>query len=100
MIIYATTGKKLLEIETLRGADLQGADLRGAVGNSKEIQTVQTKLWPIVLTNHFMQIGCEQHSYSDWFGFSDERIHEMSSKALAWWKVWKPIIMQIIKESF
>jgi hypothetical protein len=31
----------------------------------------------------------------EWIEFSDEEISKMDSKALAWWKIWKPILLSI-----
>ena len=44
-----------------------------------------------------MCIGCEQHRIKDWFSFGDDRISQMDSNALEWWKKWKPILKSIIE---
>ena len=86
----------------LTGADLRNADLRRAVlwnamGNGTHIRTIQTDLWAVVYTSEVIQIGCEQHSIADWWGFDDERVDAMDRSALEWWQRWKPILKQIIE---
>ena len=46
-----------------------------------------------------LYIGCKSHSIEDWKNFTDEQISKMDSGALDWWKVWKPILMNIIEVS-
>ena len=89
---------------TLKGANLSGANLKGAnmwdtVGNSREIKTVQTDLWAVTYTVDGMQIGCQRHAIKDWWDFDDATISAMDSRALGWWRRWKPILQQIIVTS-
>ena len=83
----------------LSGADLSGANLWSTVGNQREIVTIQTNLWQIVYTQGVMQIGCQRHSITDWFGFSDEKISSMDDEALEFWKKWKPILNLIMERN-
>ncbi|AZD93059.1 pentapeptide repeat-containing protein [Pseudomonas chlororaphis] len=94
----------------LRGANLGDADLRGAylgevrnlngaTGNRREIKAIQCDLWPVTYTAERMQIGCQFHALAEWWAFTDEEIADMDSQALAWWKVWKPLLQQIIETS-
>lgn len=47
---------------------------------------------------HTMQVGCERHSFDEWWGFSDRQIIEMDGRsALEWWRKWKPILQEITK---
>jgi uncharacterized protein YjbI with pentapeptide repeats len=85
-----------------RGADLSCADLRGAdltfcVGNGKEIQTIQTNKWPIIISESYMAIGCEQHPIRSWLSYSEKKISKMDPDALEFWKQWKPAIIEILK---
>ncbi len=88
-----------LQYAFLHGVDLRGTDLQDAIGNGREVKTVQTNLWIVTYTADIMQIGCEQHAIEDWWGFDDATISDMNSKALEWWKAWKPILQQIIATS-
>jgi hypothetical protein len=103
----------------LRGADLRGADLRGAdlrnadlyganlrdvrlwlaVGNMKEIKSLQLDTYAITYTADRLQIGCQNFAISEWWEFDDEAINAMDGRALDWWRVWKPILKQIIEAS-
>jgi uncharacterized protein YjbI with pentapeptide repeats len=94
----------------LRGADLTGADLTGAYlrgvrsfngasGNGQEVKAVQCGTWPVTYTVDQMQIGCQLHPLSQWWVFTDAEISSMDSKALDLWRVWKPILKQIIEAS-
>ena len=86
-----------LGFASLRDADLRDAKLHHVIGNRKEIKTIQTDPWPIVLTKDVMAIGYEQHSIEEWRGFDDDRIASMDDDALEWSRTWRPVIEQIIK---
>ncbi|MCB2251815.1 hypothetical protein KTQ74_07915, partial [Pseudomonas chlororaphis] len=87
------------------GANLRDANLGelssiwGASGNCKEIKAIQCDIWPVTYTAERMQIGCQFHALAEWWAFADDEIEGMDSRALAWWKVWKPILKQIIETS-
>ena len=106
-LTWANLGRAILEGANLDGATMVGANLGGAnlngasllwvIGNGKEIKTIQTDKWPIVLTKDTMAIGCEQHSIEEWMSFDDAQINEMDASALEWSRTWRPVIEQIIK---
>jgi hypothetical protein len=83
----------------LRGADLRGADLRNCIGNMKQIKSLQCDTWLISYTSTHLNIGCQTHTIEDWFDFSNDEISSMDNEALVWWKVWKPILKNIIDVS-
>ena len=89
----------------LGGAYLRGANLgdvksfNGASGNCAEVKAVQCGIWSVTYTHDVMQIGCQLHTLAEWWAFSDDEIGRMDSQALAWWKVWKPILKQIVEVS-
>ena len=90
-----------LSSTNLRGADLSSANLHGAnirwvTGNNKEILTIQTGQWPVIICNDQLTIGCQQHSINDWLSFDDKKIAAMDPRASDFWKTWKPILKQII----
>ena len=91
----------------LRGADLHGANLYGANlydadGEKIIIEKVPiqilTDTYDIIIFDAHMQIGCEFHLLSDWWGFSNKRISEMDgTKARRFWELWKAPLKEICK---
>jgi hypothetical protein len=92
-----------LSYANLSGADLYRANLYGAdlrcMGNMDNIKTIQADIWQVGYTHDTLQIGPHRHLIAEWQAFSDEEIGRMDSRALAWWKIWKPILMNIIEVS-
>ena len=84
----------------LSSANLNDANLRGAVGNMREVKSLQISTWSVTYTKDRMQIGCQNHALATWWDFSDGEISTMDSRALAWWTTWKPVLQQIIAASF
>lgn len=84
----------------LHDVDLRGANLQNTIGNGRQIKTIQTNRWTIVMTKKVMAIGCEQHTYKKWMKFTDEQISEMDDEALEFWKNWKNIIKKMHKLGF
>jgi hypothetical protein len=84
-----------LRYADLSYADLSSANLRYAVGNSKQIKTLQTETYVVTYTNTVMAIGCKQCSIKEWKNFKDREIEKMDSKALEFWKKWNPILKKI-----
>ncbi|MCY1277857.1 Pentapeptide repeats (8 copies) [compost metagenome] len=94
----------------LSGANLSDAYLGGAYlseltslwsasGNRAEIKAIQADTWDVAYTATHLQIGCQLHLIGEWWAFSDEEIARMDSRALDWWRIWKPILQQIIETS-
>ena len=50
----------------------------------------------VTYTATHMAIGCQQHEIAEWWAFDDAAISRMDERALRWWRVWKPILQQII----
>lgn len=97
---YAHLRGTILSYADLRGTDLTGvSSFWGAVGNCSQIKSLQVDTWPVVYTATHMQIGCRLHTLEEWWKFSDEEIRQMDDKALAWWRIWKPILRMIIETS-
>ena len=80
----------------LTRADLTRADLWGAIGNGREICSIQAPKYPVTFTAQIMQIGCQRWTLAEWESFDDSRIAAMDSGALDWWHVWKPIIFAMV----
>jgi len=83
----------------LSGANLRGANLRGAVGNNRELKTIQAGPWVANYTDTVMSIGCQQHEIKRWWEFTHEEIDAMASDAVEWWAIWKPLLEKITKVS-
>ena len=90
-----------------RGADLTGADLTNArlfntIGDGKVIKTLNLPKYTVNIVKSLgvIQIGCEQHTAEEWFGFSDYEIEDMDDDydygALEWWHKHR----QTIKEEY
>ena len=81
----------------LRGADLSSADLRGAIGNNKEMKTLQLGTYIVTIYKEIIQIGCQNHSISEWENFDDNYIKRMDVNALEWWRENKDIVLTLAK---
>ena len=107
---YADLTGSNLSDTNLRGVNLSCADLTGAnlcnskliganllyaVGNGREVMSSYIHPWRVVHTKDIVAIGCEQHSKSEWLGFTDDQISEMDPHALKWWKEWKPKLIEV-----
>jgi hypothetical protein len=83
----------------LRGANLCGANLCGAdLYGAKLTKTplfILNLTWDVTITTTFLRIGCQVHLISDWKNFDDEKITEMSSLALKFWKKHKTAIIAL-----
>ena len=101
--------KKWLNLEdggiraNLRGADLRyadfsGANLENAIGNNKEMKSLQLgKYNTTILVGIKIQIGCQNHTIPEWENFTDVEISKMDDGALEWWKEWKEVILKVAK---
>ena len=50
----------------------------------------------ITITPKHIKIGCQYHSKTAWFNFTENEIRKMDGKkAVMWWKTWKPILKSI-----
>ena len=85
----------------LDGANLRGANLRGAK-ISEDIAiyltpiSISTPVYPIMIFDSHMRIGCKFYSLSEWFAFDDHAIIEMDGKrALEFWRKWKAPLQAI-----
>ena len=104
-LVRASLYRASLDGASLDGASLDGANLdgvrsyNGCSGNMSEVKSIQFDYWPVTYTHEVMQIGCQLHKIEEWWGFSDEEIGHMDSRAQSWWAIWKPILKIIIEAS-
>jgi hypothetical protein len=73
-------------------ADLSCADLSCAIGNAREIISMQSVRYKITYTAQVIQIGCKKYSHEEWWAFSDDEISAMDNGALEWWATHKPLL--------
>ncbi len=52
-------------------------------------------LWPVVISDAHIQIGCEAHKTDDWRRFKDSRINLMDVLAPEFWNQWKAAILEM-----
>ena len=58
--------------------------------------TPNTGSYNITITPNHIKIGCQYHSKTAWFNFTDNEIMKMDGeKAVELWKTWKPILISI-----
>jgi len=82
----------------LRYADFSGANLENAIGNNKEMKSLQLgKYNTTILVGIKIQIGCQNHTIPEWENFTDVEISKMDDGALEWWKEWKEVILKVAK---
>lgn len=98
----ANLSRANLSEANLSWANLGEANLSRAIGNGKEMLTLQTGIYHVNLTKDTIQIGCRNHTHEEWVNYTDEEITQMDKgiKAIDFCRVWKPILMQIISNSF
>jgi hypothetical protein len=44
------------------------------------------------MTAENLQVGCQIHPLTRWWGFSDRQIAAMDDEALGWWRTYKPAL--------
>jgi len=66
---------------------LSGADLRDA-----NFLVLMLPIWTVYIHKETVRIGCKRYTHGEWLAFSDDEINAMDSKALGWWKQYKPVI--------
>ena len=79
----------------LRGAYLRGADLRGAYFGGEKLAIAPISIlnltWDILISEQYLEIGCQRHTHNEWKAFDEAQIKSMESRAADFWnanKVW------------
>jgi hypothetical protein len=103
----ANLNRANLNRASLNGASLDGANLnranlnRASYGDgiplTKTPIMISGLIWPIMILDMHLKIGCELHSFVEWEAFTDKEISYMEKQALAWWKQHKEFIFAVIK---
>lgn len=83
---------------SLKGADLTGAKLNNAIGNGKEIKSLQIDLYKIVYTYDSLCIGCHMYPIQQWWDFTDDKIYYLYpvSSTVKKWKKYKKLLQGIL----
>lgn len=89
-----------LEGANLSDANLIGANLIDAIGNMREICSMQIETYKIAFTKDILQIGCKHYSHQEWFDFRDDIIDAMDRSALLFWEKYKEFIFKAIELKF
>ena len=80
----------------LSGADLSGADLSGEILTQSPIQ-ILTNIWPVLISDNYMKIGCQRHTHDEWANFTDDEIRAMDSGARLFWRDWKEPLLALCR---
>jgi len=96
----------------LSGANLSGADLshanlfdanlRGANLFGQKIQRapiqINNLIWPIIITEHHMKIGCQVHTHQEWEDFTGDELAAMDNDAFEFAEKWRSILLMMCHE--
>jgi hypothetical protein len=88
-----------MRFANMQGADMQNANMQNAVGNMREIKSMQIDTWAVTYTSDMLQIGCQRHSIELWRKSDPRWIAAMDTKASAWWAKFGPIVLGLIDAS-
>jgi uncharacterized protein YjbI with pentapeptide repeats len=88
-----------LRAANLCDADLRRANLWNLTGNRLHVKTIALEKYTITYTADYLQIGCQRHTFEEWFNFDDEKIGSMNSSASEWWAKWRETIFKLIEMS-
>ncbi len=82
----ANLGGANLDGANLDGANLDGANLGGETLAKAPISILNLG-WNVLVTDGYMQIGCQRHTHSEWAAFDDRQIAAMDgAHALRFWR--------------
>ena len=81
----------------LRRADLTGANLFGQKIEKTPIQ-INNLIWPIIITEHHMKIGCQVHTHQEWEDFTGDELAAMDNDAFEFAEKWRSILLMMCHE--
>lgn len=81
----------------LREVDFTDADLRSANLRYADLVHLKADEYQIYINSKTMQIGCQDHTHEEWFGFDAEDLTDMhgSRDGVERWEFWKPLLKTI-----
>lgn len=83
----------------LKSANFDRAELAHCSGNDKQIKNINNLHYSITYTIDRLQIGCRNHSFNEWWNFSDEDVDCMGAYALDRWKENKELIRRHVENN-
>ncbi len=61
--------------------------------------SIHTPEYTIYVTDKHIQVACAVHTFDEWWSYSDREISLIDGrKGLAWWRKWKPVLQEIVKQ--
>ena len=90
-----------LRLANLIGADLSGANLSGASLDGEKLTKTPLSIigmrYRCLISDGYMRLGCKRFTHDEWAAFDDEKISDMDSGALEFWKKWKLPLLAMCK---
>ena len=85
----------------LSGANLSGANLSGASLDGEKLTKTPLSIigmrYRCLISDGYMRLGCKRFTHDEWAAFDDEKISDMDSGALEFWKKWKLPLLAMCK---
>jgi hypothetical protein len=55
-----------------------------------------SKSWSVIIRHGMLTVGCQTHSFRDWWNFTDAEIEAMHEQALIWWRCNKDNVFNLL----
>ena len=78
-------------------ANLRGANLDGEKITKTPLSINGLRYWCLI-SNGYMRLGCKRFTHKEWTDFDDEKISEMDSCALEFWRQWKAPLLAMCEQ--
>jgi hypothetical protein len=88
-----------LSFANLSSANLSNADLRDAIGNMRQVFSMQLATYKIVFTKEKLFFDFKSYRIEEWCNFSDAEISAMEDNTRAWYQKWRDIIVAVIEKT-
>lgn len=96
-VVNAVKSKADLLGADLSGANLSWADLSGADLSGEKLSIAPISIlnltWDILISEKYLEIGCQRHTHDEWKAFKDADIKSMESRAADFWNTNKEWIL-------
>jgi len=81
----------------LTAANLTDANLFGQKIEKTPIQ-INNLIWPIIITEHHMKIGCQVHTHQEWEDFTGDELAAMDNDAFEFAEKRRSILLMMCHE--